>query len=437
MSVLLTKFPAQKTALLNQTSYNDKLQFWKSRLHSSLAHNKSIFFNLNSLTSDPKFNMIYKGKAKPDIQIFQTVLSSELNTEFIDLTTHERNTQAVLANSSQTWSFWFQSKVSTAVFGTSNTDYVSLHELRRLTDLLKSHLDPGTIFDRSRLNTEIAIAYGRILDEREMNAFLAHLKSQDNLILTNTDNTIFELFPQSNDSKGFLSQGAEAKYQLKNSIQSLEERIQSEESKIQEMWTEIKTVMHKGQKTKALNLLKRVKGREKKLDNFYNQQSNLQTLLDTIMESETETEILTSLQTGIQSLRSINSETNVEKVDDVMADLSDVIADANDVSNAISSQIEQNSSQNQDELDNELDSIFQEMEKQRIQKELEEKEAKSKEDSTLDRLKALEGDYAREDDDIFDTIDEISGRMTRMEVNPNVRFEQEKGAGEGQTAELA
>jgi len=420
MSILLTKFPEQKTALLNTTSYNDKLQFWKSRLNASLADNKCIFFNLATLTSDPKFNMIYKGKAKPDQQIFQIVIANNLNTDYVDATNHDRNTEAILSSVENTWGFWMKSKVTNAVFGGSTTDYVSNTELSRLADLLKDHLESASIriFDKEGLNAEITIAYGRILTEREFTALLAFLKGKG-VVSMNSGRTVFRVF---GESGGALTQGEEAKFQLEKSVNRLGERIGTQEARVLDMKREIKEVMNKGQKTKALNILKRVKGIEKKLDNLYNQQGNIQTILDTLLESESEAEILKTLATGVKSLKSINSHTSISQVDDVMSDLSEALADANDVSHALGTSFEP---VDQSDLDLELDQLAQEIEAE--EKKTLEIERKSREDATLERLKEIENDTPNQQDDIFGTLDEICGRITQMEVNPTVRFENSGG----------
>merc|ERR1712071_633302 len=131
------------------------------------------------------------------------------------------------------------------------------------------------------------------------------------VVSVNSGRTVFRVF---GESGGALTQGEEAKFQLEKSVNRLGERIGTQEARVLDMKREIKEVMNKGQKTKALNILKRVKGIEKKLDNLYNQQGNIQTILDTLLESESEAEILKTLATGVKSLKSINSHTSISQV---------------------------------------------------------------------------------------------------------------------------
>ena len=79
MSTLLTKLP-NNTTLINQSGLEHKLKFWRERLENSLQVNRQVSFTVEQITTQEKFNLLYKGKKPPHETILHRILGLDENS---------------------------------------------------------------------------------------------------------------------------------------------------------------------------------------------------------------------------------------------------------------------------------------------------------------------------------------------------------------------
>lgn len=371
MGHLLTEFPAN-TQLINKISYNEKLSFWKNRLDASLHSNKSIFFNLDDLRENDKFNMKYKNELDHTNtvhiikrQIFETVLAA-YSSDYQDSYSFKRKNDAVIASYDNTWSFWAGDKLKGAIFGVSKVDFVSIKELSCISDLLTGiH---GQTLDREMLNVYLNKNY-RILSDPEINALLGFLKL-NKLLIHDEDFQIFiirKLDKSETNTQTKISESKLATFRLNKTLSNIQQKIDKENLRICGLKSEAKKFLANKNKTRALTVFKKAKIGEENLDRLYNQLDNIQGLLDGIENAQSDKEILESLKTGVMGLKSVQDGTSVDEVEDVMTELDGVLGDQLEIRDAIGRKSEVLSvSFDDSELEDELNDILKEEDKPEV-----------------------------------------------------------------------
>lgn len=326
MSFLMTKFP-QKSSLVNQTAYEDKVKFWKNRLTSGLIEKKRIIFDLFDVLRSDSFGLQYQSHA-PDISILETVVKAEADN-FPYLKDELTNADAIIRNVENSWTFWAYQKIPISIpFSKNDSRLVSIEALDKICDLICENKNKEIVNSDGMLKAISSIGK---FSKNEEKLIIARLKKRK--IINFTDGELSDKIYKF--GAGEISSVEVAKYQIETTLAELENTISKKESEIVKLKKEAKVAYLNKLKSKAVTILRRAKTQEATLEQIYQQQYNLQGILEKLDNKSNEKEVLESLKIGTETLKNLQKE-GVDHVEDVMDSLEDALADANEISDAIS-----------------------------------------------------------------------------------------------------
>jgi charged multivesicular body protein 6 len=110
--------------------------------------------------------------------------------------------------------------------------------------------------------------------------------------------------------------------------------------------TEIaKELYRKGEKKLAILALKKKKYQESMLSNTYNQLENIEKMISSIHEAEQNAKVFEALKVGKDALEHINSQMNVDEIEQLMADTQEAIAYQNEITQILGAALSEEDNQ--------------------------------------------------------------------------------------------
>lgn len=141
-------------------------------------------------------------------------------------------------------------------------------------------------------------------------------------------------------SSGGAANPANTIVKLRENINTQEKREVFTQRKIDNQIKQAKEKMAKGDKKGALFAMKHKKLYESELDKIQNVRMTLETQVITLESAAQNAETFKAMNAGKNAIGKLNSETGIDKVDDLMEDIAEEMQSANDISGAMATGID-------------------------------------------------------------------------------------------------
>lgn len=159
-------------------------------------------------------------------------------------------------------------------------------------------------------------------------------------------------------AKNAISDRDRAQLELKRQRDRLKKYSKGMENTIAKESQIARQLLNKGEKKKAIMILKKKKMQETMLERVSGQLLNVEKLIMDIDDAVVSQQVFQALKVGSDALKAINDEMSIDDIEDILEDSAESIRIQEEISSALSTNLNQ---EELDDLENEVDRMFAEM----------------------------------------------------------------------------
>ena len=337
---------------LNQVSWQSKVSFWTKLIEKWCSSQQKSSFCLSDL------NLAFQRDGRSPECLGDILEEGGKSGTFM-----ESGRYVAWLQSKESWASWARSmswlaalSVKTQLVGSSPAQLIlpSLAEelaMKMLTQIRET--EPFLSADGNKFHLKASL-FASNEDQNQIFEFLRMRKLVD-VCLVNSIEVV--KVPEARDSKTVIEDGDIVILKIYQTLNSLEEESEKQESEIKVLDDKIKQLLKSNSRIAAKNMLRKRKVLEKRVQERFAQKLNLESIFDELVNVKSNKKVIESYKSGLGELKLKMEELNSENVDEMLADIRDTLEEAEGISSVLSTSILSDSALETDDLEKELNDL--------------------------------------------------------------------------------